>query len=73
VLAGVLANVALWLLFGIIDMVLAAVRSRGTDTPGSVLSSMFACWRDAFDDYVPGLKAEYKALLQNKVRDSTPL
>jgi hypothetical protein len=70
VLAGILANVVLWLLFGVIDMTLAAVRRRGDNTPGRVLSVMFTCWRDAFDGYVPGLKAEYKAFLQNKVLHS---
>lgn len=32
-----------------------------------VLSDMFKCWRDAFEDFVPGLKAEWKAVFSNKV------
>lgn len=32
-----------------------------------VLSDMFKCWRDAFEDFMPGLKAEWKAVFKNKV------
>ena len=68
VLTGILANIVLWLFFGIIDMVLAAVRRDGVNTPGSVFYAMFQCWRDAFEDFIPGLKAEWKAVFKNKVR-----
>jgi hypothetical protein len=67
VLAGILANVTLWLFFGVIDMGIAAWRRDGVNTPCTVFSSMFQCWRDAFEDFVPGLKAEWKAVFKNKV------
>lgn len=68
VLTGILANITLWLFFGIIDMACAAWRRDGTDTVGSVFYAMFQCWRDAFEDFMPGLKAEWKAVFKNKVR-----
>lgn len=67
VLTGILANVTLWLIFGIVDMILAAIRRDGVNTPGTVFSGMFQCWRDAFEDFIPGLKAEWKAVFKNKV------
>lgn len=66
-LTGILANITIWLLTGIIDMFIALVRRDGVNTPGTVLSAMFQCWRDAFEDFVPGLKAEWKAVFANKV------
>jgi xanthine/uracil/vitamin C permease (AzgA family) len=67
VLTGILANITLWLLFGIINMTLAAFRRDGVTTPGKVFYGMFQCWRDAFEDFYPGLKAEWKAVFKNKV------
>lgn len=67
VLAGILANIALWVLLGAVDMAIAAWRRDGVNTPGSVFSSMFQCWRDAFEDFIPGVKAEWKGVFANKV------
>jgi hypothetical protein len=29
---------------------------------------MFKCWRDAFEDFIPGVKAEWKQVFHNRVR-----
>jgi hypothetical protein len=49
-------------------MGLALWRRDGVNTPCTVLSAMFQCYRDAFEDFVPGLKAEWKAVFSNKVQ-----
>jgi hypothetical protein len=73
VLGGILVNVALWLILGVVDAFLAAYRRcRGElkgPSPGDVIADMFQCWRDAFSDYFPGLKAEWKGCFNNRLVD----
>ena len=54
-LAGICANVTLWLLCGIMDMTIAAFGKdpRGR-TSARIFYEMFDCWRNAFADFVPG-------------------
>jgi hypothetical protein len=62
--------VQLWVLFGVIDMVKAALSRDPTGrSPGRVFHDMFKCWRNAFEDFVPGVKAEWKQVFNNRVRD----
>lgn len=73
VLGGILVNIALWLILGITDACLAAYRRCRGDlkgpSPGDVVSDMFQCWRNAFSDYFPGLKAEWKGCFDNRLID----
>jgi hypothetical protein len=73
VLGGILANIALWLILGIIDACIAAwKRCRGDlngPRPLDVISDMFQCWRDAFSDFFPGLKAEWKGCFNNRLSE----
>eukprot|EP00775_Hariotina_reticulata_P011241 gene11241-11390_t len=34
--------------------------------PGRVFYDMFQCWRDAFEDFLPGVKAEWKGVFSNR-------
>ncbi|WIA31315.1 hypothetical protein OEZ86_002217 [Tetradesmus obliquus] len=68
VLTGILANVTLWVLFGGIDMFKAALkRDQAGRSPVRVFYDMFKCWRDAFEDFIPGVKAEWKQVFHNRV------
>lgn len=67
VLTGILANIVMWLFIGIVNMGIAAWRRDGVTTPWSVFYGMFQCWRDAFEDFMPGVKAEWKGVFSNKV------
>jgi hypothetical protein len=58
----------LWVLFGAVDMTSAALKRDPTGrSPGCVFYDMFKCWRDAFEDFVPGVKAEWKQVFNNRV------
>lgn len=68
VLAGVLSNIALWVLMGGIDMGFALFkRDPQGRTAWRVFYDMFQCWRDAFEDFLPGIQAEWKGVFKNKV------
>jgi hypothetical protein len=73
VLGGILVNIALWLILGVVDACMAAYRRcRGDLTgpsPKDVVSDMFACWRNAFSDYFPGLKSEWQGCFNNRLVD----
>eukprot|EP00878_Enallax_costatus_P011351 GHUV01011854.1.p1 GENE.GHUV01011854.1~~GHUV01011854.1.p1 ORF type:complete len:445 (+),score=51.67 GHUV01011854.1:723-2057(+) len=71
VLTGILANITLWLIFGVVDMLRAAFKKDPQGrTPGRVFYDMFQCYRDAFEDFMPGVKAEWKGVFANKVISS---
>jgi hypothetical protein len=40
--------------------------------PGRVFYDMFQCWRDAFEDFIPGVKAEWKGVFSNRVSRLVP-
>jgi hypothetical protein len=68
VLTGILANITLWLLLGVMDLILAAFkREREGRSVGQVWRDMWQCWFDAFEDFWPGLKAEWKHAFHNRV------
>ena len=70
VLAGILANITLWLLLGLINIIMACFgRERQGRPPLQVLKDMFQCWVDAFSDFRPGLKAEWRGVFANRVID----
>jgi hypothetical protein len=64
--------VQLWVLFGGVDMVAAALkRDPAGRSPSKVFYDMFKCWRDAFEDFIPGVKAEWKQVFHNRVSVAT--
>jgi adenine/guanine/hypoxanthine permease len=68
VLTGILANITLWLLCGISDMTIAALgKDRFQRTPAQIFTKMFAVWGEAFEDFVPGVKAEWKGVFSNTI------
>jgi len=77
VLGGILCNVALWLILGVVDACLAAYRRccRGDvlgPAPWEIVRGMFACWRDAFSDFFPGLRDEWRGCFSNRLIDRPP-
>ena len=68
VLTGLLANITLWLLCGIVELTLAAFkRDPAGRTPKQVFAAMFVCWSNAFEDFIPGVKGEWRGVFSNKV------
>jgi hypothetical protein len=73
VLGGILVNIALWLILGVLDACIAGWRRCRGDLKGpsawDVVRDMFQCWRDAFTDYFPGVKAEWKGCFDNRLTE----
>jgi hypothetical protein len=71
VLGGILVNIGLWLVLGVVDACIAGWRRCRGDLKGpsswDVVRDMFSCWKDAFTDYFPGLKAEWKGCFGNRL------